>query len=197
MLGKQENCSFEPDVAAAQRGEIDAFHRLYRVHVGRVNALCQRIIGQRARADDAVQDVFIKAWHQLRDFRGDAKFSTWLHRIAVRTAIDWWRKEQRHQLHCVESQMADGQVVADTQQSEAVATPSDHGLAMDLEAAIATLPAQARAVFVLHAVEGFGHSEIASLLQIAEGTSKAHYHNARGLLRSYLTEGQEQVDEYR
>jgi RNA polymerase sigma-70 factor, ECF subfamily len=164
-------------IAAAQKGDKDAFHLLYRQFLGRVYAVCLRMLGDAQKAEDATQEVFIKVWQQLPDFRADSAFATWLHSIATRTAIDLWRRDRM--LRLVDSDAPEEQ--------GAEAGTAD---AQDLEQAIRRLPAQARAVFVLYALEGYKHQEIAVLLGIAEGSSKAHYHRARQLLQEHLNDEQ-------
>ena len=164
-------------VRRAQSGDTDAFGRLYRLHAGRVYALCLRIEGDAARADELTQDVFVRAWERLPGFRGESAFGTWLHRLAVNVVLAdrraAWRRDRRVTL--------DEEPVA-----LASARAADPGLSLDLEAAIAALPPGARTVFVLHDVEGYQHAEIATMTGIAEGTSKAQLFRARRLLREAL-----------
>jgi len=161
-------------VRRARQGDGRAFEALYRLHVGRVHALCWRLSGGReATAQDLTQETFIRAWRKLGGFRGEAAFATWLHRVAVNVALG----ERRSRMRRVETALEDA-----PEQGTTSAQPQ----AMDLEAAIARLPERARTVFVLHAVEGYGHREIAALTGMAEGSSKAHMHRARGLLREML-----------
>jgi len=122
------------------------------------------------------QEVFVRAWEKLPMFRGDSAFGTWLHRIGVNTVLN-----QRRAL----SRRAHGQPRADASALERVAeTPQGRGV--DLERAIEKLPERARTVFVLHDVEGYRHSEIAELMDLAPGTSKSQLHRARKLLREAL-----------
>ncbi|MDH7942870.1 RNA polymerase sigma factor [Pseudohongiella sp. SYSU M77423] len=167
-------------VVRAQRGDRQAFYQIYQEHVGRVYAVCWRLLGDRQKAEDAAQEIFIKVWEALPDFKGDSSLATWLRSIATRTAIDLWRKDKR--LHFVDAQ--DFVADIDRQGGE----QGMDGENRDLEMAIQRLPTQARAVFILCALEGYQHNEIADLLQIAEGSSKAQYHRARTLLRGFLSE---------
>jgi RNA polymerase sigma-70 factor, ECF subfamily len=174
-------------VLAAQRGDEAAFAALYDAHAARVYALCLGLAGDRATAAELVQDVFVRVWENLDSFRGDCAFSTWLHRVAVNVALESERKGRRRSLKV--------QIAADLRlvpgasrapEPDAAAKVADPALRMDLERAIARLSAGARAVFVLHDVEGFQHAEIGEKLGIAEGTSKAHLFRARRLLREML-----------
>ncbi|ALO44977.1 RNA polymerase sigma factor [Pseudohongiella spirulinae] len=164
-------------VARAMRGDRQAFFRIYQEHIGRVYAICWRLLGDRQRAEDAAQEIFIKVWEHLPRFKGDSSFMTWLRSIATRTAIDHWRREQRLQF-----------VDSGVEETEIGSIPAMDAENHDLEQAIQRLPSQARAVFILFALEGYQHSEIAELLGIAEGSSKAQYHRARTLLRGFLGE---------
>ena len=165
-------------VAAAQRGDKQAFYFVYQQFVGRVYAICWRLLANKQKAEDASQEVFIKLWQQLPQFRGESSFATWLHSIATRTAIDIWRQDKY--LRLTDS--------ADDNNSLSEPWVECSGNSAPLEQAILRLPAQARAVFVLFALEGYQHQEIATLLGIAEGTSKAQYFRARQLLQEWLAD---------
>ena len=163
-------------VQRARSGDVAAFEQLYRAYVGRIHALCARLCGSPELARTLTQDAFVRAWEKLADFRGDAAFLTWLHRLTVNVVL----QDRRTRLRRVErEQQALGR-------SDAV-TP--HGAAdtgMDIERAIAVLPPGARAVFVLHAIEGYRHEEIAEMMSLSVGTTKAQLHRAKVLLREVL-----------
>lgn len=162
-------------IRAAQSGDLTSFRQLHTQFVGRAYSVCLRLLVDVQKAEDACQETFIKVWQQLPQFRGDSAFGTWLHRIATRTAIDLWRKDKLLRL-------------VDEGEPDSHAALAEEGLPKDLEQAIAALPRQARAVFVLYAIEGYTHAEIGTLLDIAEGSSKAHYHRARQLLQESLSD---------
>src|SRR6476619_7808270 len=77
----------ESDVALAARGDSSAFERLYRTHVARIHSLTRRMLGNHD-ADEVTQDIFVRTWQKLGQFRGDSAFSTWLHRLAVNVVIE-------------------------------------------------------------------------------------------------------------
>lgn len=165
-------------VRQAQEGDQTAFRELYRQHVGRVYALCLRIVADAGRAEELTQDVFVRVWERLGTFRGESAFSTWLHRLTVNHVLTEQRTERRR---------AKREVVSDDLrgfESHLETVPS--GLGLDLDRAIASLPPGARTVFVLHDLEGYQHEEIAKLTGLAAGTSKAQLHRARQLLRRAL-----------
>jgi RNA polymerase sigma-70 factor (ECF subfamily) len=165
-------------VARAQQGDLAAFEELYRRHVSRVFALCCRLAGDGLRAEELAQDVFVRAWQKIGQFRGDSAFSSWLHPLAVNTALSERRSLKRRTAR-----------VFATDDLEAFDRPGrgpGREARLDLDKALETLPPGARAVFVLHDVEGYKHEEIAEMTGVATGTSKAQLHRARRLLREAL-----------
>ena len=161
-------------IQQAKNGDQKSFYLIYHHFKGRVFAVCLRLLADRAQAEDACQEAFVRVWQQLPGFRGDSAFSTWLHTIASRAAVDLFRKNKVSRLN-LDVEVPD--------------IAFDHNHAdPQLEQAILRLPDQARAVFVLFALEGYQHQEIGELLGIAEGSSKAQYHRARQLLRGWLDE---------
>ena len=166
------------DVRAAQRGNVAAFERLYRAHAGRVYALCLRLTADPPRAEVLAQDSFVRAWERLGTFRGESPFAAWLRQVTVNVVMADQRAASRRARRVMTTD--------DDEILEGKGAPPTDAERLDLERAIRTLPDGARAVFVLHDVEGYGHEEIASLMGIAEGTSKAHLHKARGKLKEIL-----------
>ena len=166
-------------IRRAQQGDRTAFEALYRAHAGRVYALCLRLTADRALAEERTQDAFVRAWERLATFRGESAFSSWLHRLTVNEVLLGRRAERRREQRVVTS---DDPAALERPGG---ADPSP-GSALDLERAVAALPAGAREVFVLHDVEGYRHEEIAELTGIAVGTSKAQLFRARRLLREAL-----------
>lgn len=163
----------------ARSGDERAFEALYRQHVGRVYGLCLRLTSDPQRAEEHTQEVFVRAFTGLEKFQGASALATWLHRMAVNAVFGAWRSRRRRERHLVALDDLDALEARLTGKGLA---PTD----LDLERSIAKLPPRARAVFVLHDVEGYGHREIAEITEMAEGTSKAHLHRARKLLREAL-----------
>jgi RNA polymerase sigma-70 factor (ECF subfamily) len=170
------------DVAAAAAGDRRAFERLYAAHVNRVFTLCTRMCGSRVRGEELTQDVFVRAWEKLPQFRGDAAFSTWIHRVAVNIVLTDRKNEGRARRRTKDDDEESGEEIF----ASAATTPRDADR-MDLAAAIDSLPPGARQIFVLHDVEGYKHEEIAEMCGITAGGSKAQLHRARLLLREALT----------
>lgn len=168
----------DSDVRLAMDGDIRAFERLYRTHVDRVYALVRRMLGEEL-ADEVTQDVFVRAWQKLGTFRGDAAFGTWLHRVAINVVLGRRRKLaiRRDRFPGDSEPLLEGMSGnhrAETQGPE-------------FEAGLRNLPAGARAVFVLHDMEGYKHREIAEMMNVTIGTSKAQLHRARMAMRHYVS----------
>ncbi|MGD8440800.1 MAG: RNA polymerase sigma factor [Holophagae bacterium] len=160
-------------------GDLSAFEALYHQHLGRVFALCLRMCGNRSEAEELTQEAFIRAWRKLPSFRGESAFSTWMHRLTVNVVLGHKRSSGRRE---------DREAVAGERwYDDGTITRDNPASTLDLERAIATLPDRARVVFVLHDIEGYTHAEIASITDVAEGTSKAQLSRARLLLRKALS----------
>jgi len=164
------------DVRRAAAGDPVAFERVYRATVPRIHALARRRAGE-GIADDLTQEVYLRAWSRLHTFRGESRFETWLHRLAVNLILTRRERLRRDQARNISGEGLLARMAG------RVRTP---GVRMDLEAALGTLPARARDIFVLHDVEGYKHEEIGEMLGINPGTSKSQLHRARMLLRRYL-----------
>ena len=164
------------DAKRAAKGDPEAFERLYHAHVARIHSLARRMLGERD-ADEATQDAFVRAWEKLGTFRGEAAFGTWLHRLAINLFLGQRAKRAKEW-----ERMQGGQELAE------VAGGKREGLELhiDFEAAIGRLPSGAREVFVLHDVEGYKHHEIADMIGVTTGTTKAQLHRARMALRRYV-----------
>ena len=162
-------------IGRAQKGDVDAFELIYNEHSGRVYALCLRLMGgEQSAATELMQDVFVRAWRNLGKFRGESAFSSWLHRLAVNAMLENARSDKRRTARVLPME--------DTSQLGAFAPGDSPELRMDLESAIARLPAGARTAFVLHDIEGYQHQEIADQIGVAVGTVKAQLHRAHKLL---------------
>lgn len=166
----------QPVARRAAAGDAEAFERLYRSTVARVHGLARRLVGQRD-ADEATQEVYLRAWRKLGTFRGESEFATWLQRLATRALLT------RRARARTRGDAREGELDPDV---HAAPSPPASGLAEELELALERLPSGAREVFVLHEVEGLAHAEIAQRLGVTIGTSKSQLSYARKLLRSWL-----------
>jgi len=163
-------------IERCRRKEPGAFEELYRAHASRVYNLACRLSGSMADGEDLAQEVFVLIFRKLETFKGEAALGTWIYRLATNHCLDHLRRRASSG----RSEPFDEAVQPVKTTAPLSAEP------LDLERAIARLSPGYRAAFVLHDVEGFGHHEIASMLGIAEGTSKSQVHKARLKLREYL-----------
>ena len=154
------------------------FEAIYREHHRRVYAIALRFARDPDRAEEIVQDAFVRAWRSLPSFNGDSRLSTWLHSVAVNAALDAVRARSRQEARL------DPDVDLDRYAAEVGrAMP---GANLDLERAVASLPDGAREIVILHYIEGHPCAEIAERLGIVEGTVKSQLHRARKLLKEAL-----------
>ena len=165
-------------VAHAQAGDQCAFEKLYREHVGCVFGICLRMLCNQSQAEELTQRIFVRAWMKLDSFRGESSFSSWLYRLSVNMVLKDLQSRGKE---------SGGPIDRDGFQTvpEPSVTPSPN-IQIDLEKAVASLPPQARLVFVMHDIEGYRHAEIADVLGVAVGTTKAQLFRARRLLREAL-----------
>jgi RNA polymerase sigma-70 factor (ECF subfamily) len=169
-------------VRRCREGDAAAFELLYRAHAGRLFGLLTRMTGSPQEAEDLLQDVFVHAHRKLASFRGDSSLGTWLYRLAVNQCLDYLRGKQARMARTTDS--LDDEDAAEP--AAAVPALPEAIARIDLERAIAQLPAGCRAAFVLHDVEGLDHREVGAALGISEGTSKSQVHKARMKLRVLL-----------
>ena len=174
--------SLDADAALAAAGDRQAFERLYRRHVNRVFSLCARMVPDRAHAEELTQDVFVRAWEKLRLFRGESSFATWLHRLAVNVVLNERKAEGRRRARFEDQDEEGGMDV----HAGVVGSGLAPGELLDLEQAITRLPPGARRGFTRPDVEGFKHEEVAEMLGVTTGATKAQLHRARLLLRRAL-----------
>src|SRR6058998_309847 len=130
----------DTDVVLAAEGDASAFERLYRTHVTRIHSLTRRMLGSHV-ADEVTQDIFVRTWQKLGQFRGESAFSTWLHRLAINVVI-----ERRRTFAIQRQRMSDDETALDL----VTVAPARTDLSVDFEHAIEQLPAGARAILVLH-----------------------------------------------
>ena len=160
------------------QGEHAAFRELYDANVDRIYRLTYRMAGDDDLARDFTQETFVRAYEKLDQFRGDASFSTWLHSIAVSVTLTGLRKVQRHRKR--------ERTLEEAPHLTAPAATVEPDLESKLKGAIDRLPDLYRTVFLMHDLEGYSHNEIATALDVAEGTSKARLSRARAKLRDML-----------
>jgi RNA polymerase sigma-70 factor (ECF subfamily) len=166
--------------AGCQSGNLQAFERLYRLHASRMKSVARNLLGNAVEAEDAVQDTFLKIQRSIAGFRGQSSFATWTFRILINTCYDARRSRMRKR-----------EVAHDTPgdtptRPEPRAASAHPTLRIALERALSQLTRHQRDVFLLYEVEGFRHSEIASILEISEAASKNTLFQAKKTLRQML-----------
>jgi RNA polymerase sigma-70 factor (ECF subfamily) len=165
-------------IQRAIQGDEAAMRTLWSRHAPHVDAVVRRLVGQDMDlAADIAQEVWIQIFRALPQYRGDSQFGTWAHRIAVNRTLNALRKTRRL-----------AKIETDVEEDSAVVEPDpERSLMMaTIENAAARLSPGARAVFLLHDVEGYTHEEIAERLGITSGGSKSQLFKARAKLRTLL-----------
>ena len=176
-------------IRLAQGGDAAAFEHLYKSHCRRVYALCLRMTGNPALAEDLTQDVFLQVFRKIQTFRAESAFSTWLYRLAVNIVL------MRRRIKTLKETSLEG-----GSETEGDAPPHreigrlDQYLGgvvdrLNLRRALRQLPRGYRQIFVLHDVMGYEHHEIAEALGCSIGNSKSQLHKARMRLRTILRSG--------
>lgn len=176
-------------IERASGGDAAAFECLYQSHGKRVYAICLRMLGNTTDAEDLTQEAFLLLFRKLHTFRGESAFSTWLHRLVVNTVLMHLRKKSLPAVSMEAGPAPDGETApssVDIAASDLILEGSIDRI--NLRRCIAQLPAGARAIFVLHDIEGYQHHEIAEMLGRSEGVSKSQLHRARKRLRELLHE---------
>ena len=165
--------------AACQAGDLRAFERLYRLHGSRMKSIARNLLGTSSDAEDAVQDTFLKIQRSIATFRGQSSFATWSFRILINTCYDARRSRLRKKevAHLEPDE---------SPRPEPRAASAHPALRIALERALAQLTRHQRDVFLLYEVDGFRHSEIASILDISETASKNTLFQAKKSLREKL-----------
>ena len=168
-------------VQRAKKGDQDAFAWLVETYQGPVYRLILRMGLQPSDAEEAAQNAFVAAWRGLPDFRGDAKFSTWLYRLATNAAIDFLRREKKHTDHADIDELEqpdDGPSPQETvERKERTAAIRD---------AVAALPEQYRQVLLLRYMQELSYEEIGAALHLPEGTVKSRINRAKSQLKELL-----------
>jgi RNA polymerase sigma-70 factor (ECF subfamily) len=166
----------EADLLAACRGrDLRAFEQLYLEHGPRLKSIAYHILASRQDAEDAVQETWVKLYRGIQGFQGQSSIGTWLCRILINTCYDLARKRQR-------------EVERSDPAAEPAAPRNQLALKVALDDALHRIHPKHRMVFLLFEVEGLRHSEIAAILEVPEGTSKAWLHEAKKELKQLLTE---------
>lgn len=172
-------------VSASKRGDQDAFAQLVQRHQRRVFNLVFRMLQDYEEASEITQEAFLAAWQGLPTFRGDARFSTWLHRIAYNSALK--QVEQRKRDRALQSAMQAEQVIAEAgNEGRMEADLEQHAQQEFIRENLATLPTKYRVVLTLRHIQDMTYEEMAEILAVPVGTIKTHLFRARNLLKQRL-----------
>jgi len=172
-------------VAASKKGNQDSFAQLVQQHQRRVFNLVFRMLQQYEEANEVTQETFLAAWQGLPSFRGDARFSTWLYRIAYNCALK--QLEQRKRDRAIQVELQTEEMVASSTQEQRVDAEIESRARQALvHEQLANLPAKYRIVLVLRHLQDMTYEEMAEILTMPIGTIKTHLFRARNLLKERL-----------
>jgi RNA polymerase sigma-70 factor (ECF subfamily) len=160
-------------IQASKRGDLSAFEEIHAAHAGRMKSIAFHMLGDRADAEDAVQEAFLKIYRGVGAIHGDSTLAPWIYRILLNCCYDLGRKRRRQAESPLETEPA---------------IPNNLPLQVALRHALTRIHPQHRLVFWLFEVEGLRHSEVAAILEIPEGTSKKWLFEAKRELQRLLTE---------
>jgi RNA polymerase sigma-70 factor, ECF subfamily len=161
-------------LAACRRRDIAAFEQVFLDHGARLKSIACQLLGNRSDAEDAVQETFIKLYRGIDRFQGQSSLGTWLCRILINACHDQLRKRQRD--------------AAPTEAETGAHLKTHLPLKVALQQALERIHPRYRMVFLLFEVEGLKHAEIAAIMEVPEGTSKAWLFEAKKELKRMLTE---------
>jgi RNA polymerase sigma-70 factor, ECF subfamily len=186
---KPDAASLKEAIRLAQQGDATAFETIYELHSRRVYALCLRMTGDPVEAEDLTQEAFLQVFRKIHTFRGEAAFSSWLHRLTANIVLMRFRKKRPVPLSLDEMTRPDNDK---GHHAFEIGAPDQRlrGLfdRVDIHTALDQLPQGYKSMFLLHDVQGYEHNEIASMLGCSVGNSKSQLHKARKRLRELLHE---------
>ena len=187
-------------VRRAQNGDVAAFETLIEDYQKRIFSIAYRMIQHQEDAADLTQEVIVKIFKNLDKFKGDAKFSTWVYRIATNTCLDEIKKARRHTIYSLDKEIETEEGSIAAQLPDTAPTPEEAAERKDLKkaiyAAIEELGKEHKQVIVLRDLHGLAYEEIADILQCSVGTVKSRISRARGNLKKLLAKNRELFSEY-
>ena len=167
-------------IKRALKNNREAQHVLFEMHAPKMLSVCRYYVKDLQQAEEAMLNGFFKVFTQLKTFRNEGSFEGWIRRIMVRESLSYLRsKRSFEQLEDHVSELADVEYLE-------TSLVESQWNASDIQQLIDSLPDGYRAVFVMYAIEGYKHHEIAELLNISEGTSKSQLFKARKLLQQQM-----------
>ena len=179
-------------VQRVQNGEVSAFNQLVQKYRQSLFSIIYNMTGNREDATDIAQDVFIKAFQSIKQFRGQSSFYTWLYRIAVNSSITFIKRAKKQRFINYET-IDETLVSSEILEYFTAKTKTDKGallkeLQEKLNEALQKLSPKHRIVVILHEVEGMNHKEIADITKTSEGTVRSRLHYAKKMLQAFLQE---------
>ncbi|MEW6209574.1 MAG: sigma-70 family RNA polymerase sigma factor [Acidobacteriota bacterium] len=170
-------------VELALAGNRDSFARIYRRYYSRAFRLAYAMTGQKEAAEDLAQEMFIRAWQKINQFRGESSFSTWFYRLAVNCSINYRKRDRRQTFE-------DGEKIESLPQAEATGQMEAKILRRQIQTevrrAVLSLKPELRVIVVLKDIEGLNYQEIAERVNCSEGTIASRLNRARKLLAQKL-----------
>jgi RNA polymerase sigma-70 factor, ECF subfamily len=174
-------------VARARRGDVEAFSKLVRANSALVRGLTLRMLGSQ-EAQDASQEVWVRVWANMKNFRGDSAFSTWLHSITVNTCLSYRRTESRRRMREVGEEMAHlSEPSGRDVDPEAAALDAERR--GEIQVALGSVRAEHRAAMVMRHMDGLSCAEISKVLGVPDGTVKGWASRGRTAMLAALTQG--------
>ena len=179
-------------IARASRGDVEAFSKLVSVHSALVRGVTLRMLGGQ-EAQDASQEVWVRVWANMKSFRGDSAFSTWLYRVTVNTCLSFRRKESRRRTREVDEELAHLSISSggDGDPEEAAL---DAERREEIQVALGNVRAEHRAAMVMRHMEGLSCAEISEVLGVPNGTVKGWASRGRTAMLAALTRGSASTD---
>jgi RNA polymerase sigma-70 factor (ECF subfamily) len=173
-------------IERARNGDVAGYESLYHLHRSRVYSLCLRFTGNTSDAEDLAQEVFLQMYRKISTFRGDAKFGSWLHRVAVNLALMRFRRRRLREVSLNIPHTLNPDHPLQSPLRDRFGTSSFLVERVALGRALGSLSKARRSVVLLHDINGFTHGEVAQRLGVAAGTSKSQLHKAHVELRGIL-----------
>lgn len=179
-------------ISRASRGDVDAFSRLVSAHSALVRGVTLRMLGAQ-EAQDASQEVWVRVWANMKSFRGESAFSTWLYRVTVNTCLSFRRKEARRRTREVEEELAHLSISSggdgDPEEAALVAERRE-----EIQVALGSIRAEHRAAMVMRHMEGLSCAEISEALGVPDGTVKGWASRGRSAMLAALTQNSASAD---
>jgi len=171
-------------VARCRAGDREAFAELVRKYQNRILTLATRMLDNRSEAEDVAQDIFIKVFQSLHDFRGASRFSTWLYRITVNHCLNYIRRRTRQQQTLVGAESSEWMQESPASNPHKRLEQKERWVLV--QAKLQVLSPEHRTIILLRDFEGLSYEEIADVLQLETGTVKSRLHRARMELKALL-----------